>query len=86
MAGAPGVPIETILSEEGLGEAPERWRESLASLVDTAIRDAYDGDAGRLKRLASGRCMCALRGRVPADEVMDALNHELEVWRQHVQR
>jgi glutamyl-tRNA(Gln) amidotransferase subunit E len=84
MAASPEIPAGEIVVREGLGIAPERWREMVREIAGNAARDAYDDDPRRLARLALGRCMRVLRGKVPAAEVASALSEEVEAGKQHV--
>ncbi|MFB3907404.1 MAG: Glu-tRNA(Gln) amidotransferase subunit GatE [Candidatus Eisenbacteria bacterium] len=77
MASAPPASVAEILATEGLGAAPARWREIVDRQIDAARRDLYEEDPGRLRRLAMGRCMAVLRGKVPAKEVAAALDESL---------
>jgi hypothetical protein len=84
MAASPEIPAGEIVVREGFGIAPERWREMVREIAGNAARDAYDDDPRRLARLALGRCMRVLRGKVPAAEVALALSEEVEAGKQHV--
>ena len=86
MADSPATPVEEVLTREGLGTAPAGWRELLADSVSASIRDVYDCDPKRLERLALGRCMRKLRGRVPVPDVVSALGEEMELRKAHGHR
>jgi len=83
MAESPGTPVDEILTRDRLGAAPARWKDLLVGNLSASIRDAYDRDPERLERLAMGRCMRELRGRVPASEVAAALRKEMELRKAH---
>ena len=51
----------------------EKWRDSIRYAIESAEADAYTSDRGRVFRLALTRAMSSLRGRVPATEVVTAL-------------
>jgi glutamyl-tRNA(Gln) amidotransferase subunit E len=73
MASRPGESLLLLLAELGLDGEPPGWRDMLPRWVEAAEREAYDGDPGRVLRHATGRAMDALRGRVPARVVIEAL-------------
>jgi glutamyl-tRNA(Gln) amidotransferase subunit E len=78
MAAAPAASVTSIVAEAGLGTAPDGWPERLPSFLDAAAREAYDNSAARLARLALGKAMAVLRGRVDATEVATALAAHME--------
>jgi glutamyl-tRNA(Gln) amidotransferase subunit E len=78
MAAAPPASAASIVAGARLGTEPDGWRERLAAVVDVAVHQAYDTDTGRLARLALGRAMDALRGRVDAAEVASELGAVLD--------
>jgi len=78
MAAAPAATVTSIVAEAGLGSPPDGWPERLPSLLDAAAREAYDTSAARLARLAIGKAMAVLRGRVDATEVAAALAAHME--------
>jgi glutamyl-tRNA(Gln) amidotransferase subunit E len=78
MAAAPAASVTSIVAEAGLGTAPDGWPERLPSLLDAAAHEAYDNSAARLARLALGKAMAVLRGRVDATEVATALAAHME--------
>jgi len=84
MADSPHLHVAEIVAREGLGRRPDGWHERLREILSMAALDLYGSNPARLGRLAMGRCMCALRGKVPAAEVAAALNVEIEARRQHV--
>lgn len=81
LAAAPESTVEEVVARLGFGQAPARWRELVAETVSRAALDVYDADPARLERLALGRCMRALRGKVPVDEVASVLSAELDASR-----
>ncbi|MFH1572825.1 MAG: Glu-tRNA(Gln) amidotransferase subunit GatE [Acidobacteriota bacterium] len=83
MAAAPDRPVEEIVSPAGWGTPPGDWRATVRRCAEQSARDVYDGEPARLERLAVGRCMRILRGRVAYREVAAALHEELALTRQH---
>ena len=73
MAAAPGKPVTAIVAAEGLGVPPPAWRGGIPTLVATATAEAYDGDRERIARLALGRALRELRGRVSVGDVAAAV-------------
>jgi glutamyl-tRNA(Gln) amidotransferase subunit E len=63
-----GAAMAALALEEPLG-----WRDSLPTWFESAEKEAYDREPGRVMRHATGTAMRALRGRVPAAEVISAL-------------
>ena len=81
IAAHPEDPVETAAAALGLDHEPPAWREGLGRAVASAEYEAYDREPGRVLRHATGRVMDALRGRVPADEVVAAVREAAEVRR-----
>lgn len=73
MAEGPNAHVPVVLAEQGLGSEPHGWREALGARLRAARPDFYGGDRDRLLRFALGRLLRDLRGRVPAKEVLAAL-------------
>lgn len=81
LAAGPGQGVDSALAAAALdGEVPG-WRSGLGRWVEAAEREAYDDDPGRVLRHAAGCAMRALRGRVPAAEVVETLRASLGVAR-----
>jgi Glu-tRNA(Gln) amidotransferase subunit E-like FAD-binding protein len=81
LAAVPGEGVGSALAWAALdGEAPG-WRTELGRWVEAAEREAFDDDPGRVLRHATGCAMRALRGRVPAAEVVETLRASLGVAR-----
>jgi glutamyl-tRNA(Gln) amidotransferase subunit E len=78
MAEAPGDNLEHILAKHGLNGDPGDWRATLMQRVAEAAQVAYRKDPGLVSRLAMGRLMSGLLGKVPAREVAAALDHHME--------
>ena len=76
---APAIALAQETAEEK-GELPS-WREELAAGLEEARGTVYDDDPGRLARHAAGVAMRRLRGRVPAQTVLEALRERLEAER-----
>jgi glutamyl-tRNA(Gln) amidotransferase subunit E len=81
LASAPGEAVPQALNALGLDGTPGAWREALTPWLEAAEREAYDGKPGRLLRHATGRVMDALRGRVPARDVVEAVQVAVEASR-----
>jgi glutamyl-tRNA(Gln) amidotransferase subunit E len=73
MAAQPGRNLAEVVSEMGLGEAPPGWREKTRTAIDSAALVVATDDPGRVFRVALTRAMSILRGKVPATEVVAAL-------------
>ena len=56
-------------------------RAASRGAIASAEDEAYDREPGRVLRHATGRVMDALRGRVPAAEVVAAVRQAAEVRR-----
>jgi glutamyl-tRNA(Gln) amidotransferase subunit E len=78
MAHRPGESLAGLLGELGLDGEPPGWRAMLPRWVEAAGREAYDRDAGRILRHATGQVMHTLRGRVPALVVVGAVRAAAE--------
>ncbi len=74
-----GESVAGLLGELGLDAEPPGWRDMLPRWREAAAREAYDRDPGRLLRHATGRAVDALRGRVPARLVVEAVRATAEV-------
>ncbi len=81
IAAHPDDPVEAAVAALGLDHEPPAWREGLGRALASAEDEAYDRDPGRVLRHATGRVMDALRGRVPAAEVVAAVRQAAEVRR-----
>jgi glutamyl-tRNA(Gln) amidotransferase subunit E len=79
LAEAPEAELGPWLDSAGLGSPPAEWRERLALVARSARPNRADGTRDRLTRFLMGRVMGELRGRVPARNVMAALQENLEV-------
>jgi glutamyl-tRNA(Gln) amidotransferase subunit E len=65
--------VADALRALALDAEPPRWAADLERTVAQASRDAHDADPGRVARLATGRAMRTLRGRVPGVQVAAAV-------------
>ncbi|MCU0292750.1 MAG: Glu-tRNA(Gln) amidotransferase subunit GatE [Thermoanaerobaculaceae bacterium] len=74
---SPRASIASVLAEEGLGAPPPDWLERIPTLVQAMVAGATTIDPGARTRLAMGRVMPELRGRVPAREVRCAVESAL---------
>ena len=79
LAEAPELELGPWLAAAGLGSAPEDWRERIDLALRSARGRSGGGDRDRVVRFLMGRVMGELRGRVPAREVLAALEQGLEV-------
>ena len=79
LASRPGESLATLLGELDLDAEPPGWRALVPRWLEAAEREASDKDAGRILRHATGRAMDALRGRVPARVVVEAVRAAAEV-------
>ncbi|MEW5876378.1 MAG: hypothetical protein AB1752_14525, partial [Candidatus Zixiibacteriota bacterium] len=84
MADEPPVSVGDLLMRDGLGEVPSGWQETARRQTGVARRELRDDDPDRLRRLAMGRCMAILRGKVAAREVAAVLDSELAARSTHV--
>jgi glutamyl-tRNA(Gln) amidotransferase subunit E len=73
LADAPAESVPGALATLGLDGEPGGWREALPRWLEAAEAETYDGRPDRLLRHATGRAMDALRGRVAAREVVEAV-------------
>jgi glutamyl-tRNA(Gln) amidotransferase subunit E len=78
MAEAPGTDLRHILEKHGFHEDPGNWRATLLQRIAEAAQAAFRKDAGLVRRLAMGRLMSGLIGKVPAREVAAALQSVME--------
>jgi Glu-tRNA(Gln) amidotransferase subunit E-like FAD-binding protein len=79
MVARTGESVADLLGELGLDGEPPGWRAMLPRWIEGAEKEAYDGDRGRVLRHATGKAMGALRGRVPARLVVEAVRAAAEV-------
>jgi Glu-tRNA(Gln) amidotransferase subunit E-like FAD-binding protein len=78
MAASPDKTVADLLVETGLHSEPAAWRDMIPGAIESAEADAYAPDRGRIFRLALTRVMSSLRGRVPATQVIKALEEAME--------
>jgi glutamyl-tRNA(Gln) amidotransferase subunit E len=81
IAAHPADPVDAAVAALGFDQEPPAWREGLVRAIGSAESEAYDADPGRVLRHATGLAMNALRGHVPAAEVVAALRQAAEVGR-----
>jgi glutamyl-tRNA(Gln) amidotransferase subunit E len=81
MAANPEEPVAAVVAALGLDHEPPAWRDGLPRAIASAGREVYGRDPERVLRHATGRVMDALRGRVPAATVVDAVRQAAEVRR-----
>ncbi|HXK09471.1 MAG TPA: Glu-tRNA(Gln) amidotransferase subunit GatE [Vicinamibacteria bacterium] len=79
MASHPGESVAVLLAELGMDDEPAGWRTAVPRCLEAAEREAYDHDPGRVLRLATGRAMDALRGKIPARTVVEAVKTAVEL-------
>jgi glutamyl-tRNA(Gln) amidotransferase subunit E len=73
LAAHPAEDTGSAFAALGLDGEPPGWRAALPGWLESAEKEAYDLDPGRVLRHATGQVMRALRGRVPAAEVVSAV-------------
>ena len=78
MAEAPGESLALILEKCGFDEDAGNWRATLLQRVAEAAQAAFRKDPELVRRLAMGRLMSGLLGKVPAREVAAALQSQME--------
>jgi glutamyl-tRNA(Gln) amidotransferase subunit E len=78
MAESPGDTMQEILAKFGFEDTPGDWQATLIQRVAEAAQAAYRRNPALVGRLAMGRLMLGLLGRVPASEVAAALQHHME--------
>ncbi len=83
MASATSMSVAEILAADRLGEAPVDWQDLVRRQTEAALRELRDGDRERLRRLAMGKCMKILRGKVAAREVAATLDSALATRSTH---
>ncbi|MCU0305514.1 MAG: Glu-tRNA(Gln) amidotransferase subunit GatE [Thermoanaerobaculales bacterium] len=77
LAENPGHDLATYVQDNGLGEAPDGWRDRVVELATAARPDHPDGTPDQRLRFLLGLAMTELRGRVPAAEVTAAVRAEI---------
>ena len=70
LAAHPTEDVSLALAALALDGEPPGWRAVVPHWVEAAEKEAYDRDPGRILRHATGWAMRALRGRVPAAQVI----------------
>jgi glutamyl-tRNA(Gln) amidotransferase subunit E len=84
LALSPTTPLTELLAVDGLGTAPADWQSTVRLQIEASRRDLRPGgDPTRLRRLAMGRCMASLRGKVPAQKVAAEIEHNLSAEARH---
>jgi Glu-tRNA(Gln) amidotransferase subunit E-like FAD-binding protein len=78
MADKPADSFAGLLEMHGFNEGPGNWCATLIQRVAEAAQAAYRRDPELVRRLAMGRLMRGLLGKVPATEVAAALQNQLE--------
>jgi Glu-tRNA(Gln) amidotransferase subunit E-like FAD-binding protein len=81
MAELPDHSLAQILEKYGFNEDPGNWCASLLQRVAEASQAAYHRNPDLVRRIAMGRLMSALLGRVRACEVAAALLNAMEEMR-----
>jgi glutamyl-tRNA(Gln) amidotransferase subunit E len=81
MAENPDETVAQILEKHGFNEDPGEWRSRLTQRISEAAQAAYRRDASLVRRLAMGRMMMLLLGKVPASQVAEALQNQMEAAR-----
>jgi glutamyl-tRNA(Gln) amidotransferase subunit E len=70
--------LDRGVGREGLGSEPDGWGSRVGEIVAGCRPDHPDGSSGQRGRLAMGRAMAGLRGRVPGCDVAKAVAAALE--------
>jgi hypothetical protein len=78
MAEAPGTGLDQILEKYGFNEDAGNWQATVLQRVSEAAQAAFRKDSELVRRLAMGRLMSVLLGKVPAWEVAAALQNRME--------
>jgi glutamyl-tRNA(Gln) amidotransferase subunit E len=78
MAEAPATGLDQILEKLGLNEDNGNWRGTVLQRVSEAAQAAFRKDTELVRRLAMGRLMSVLLGKVPASEVAAVLQRQME--------
>jgi len=78
MAAEPQRTVAELVAEQGLGSAPEGWKDRVRMLAGERRPDHPDGSADQVRRFVMGCAMAELRGRVPAIEVAEVLAAALD--------
>jgi glutamyl-tRNA(Gln) amidotransferase subunit E len=81
MAEAPGERLEPILERYGFNGDPGDWQATLLQKVAEAAQAAFRKDPELVRRLAMGRLMSGILGKVPARVVAEALQRQMEEGR-----
>jgi glutamyl-tRNA(Gln) amidotransferase subunit E len=79
MASAPGKRVAALVMDAGLGDEPSAWRDGIAAIIAAAEEKAYTGEPERIFRLAIGKTMAQLRGKVPAGAVIAELRGRMSM-------
>ncbi len=77
LAAEPAKSVADVVAAEGLGRAPEGWRDGLAAAWRAAEAESYDGARERVARHLLGTLLRGLRGRVPVAEVAAAVERQM---------
>jgi hypothetical protein len=80
MAAAPGKSVGEIVADAGLGDAPTGWRDGIPAILAAASDKAFTREPERILRLAAGKAMAGLRGKVPARAVIAELEAGVGGW------
>jgi glutamyl-tRNA(Gln) amidotransferase subunit E len=73
----PAKPVADLVAAEGLGRAPEGWREGVPAAWRQAAAESYDGSRERVARHVLGRILASLRGKVAVAEVAAAVERQM---------
>ncbi|MFB3852730.1 MAG: Glu-tRNA(Gln) amidotransferase subunit GatE [Vicinamibacterales bacterium] len=76
MAAEPATPVAEITAREALGVEPRGWEEAVRPTVEDALARSRGSDE-RASRIAMGRLMSTLRGKVAAARVMASVTAEI---------
>ena len=80
LASAPGKSVGEIVADAGLGDEPTGWRDGIPAILAAASDKAFTREPERILRLAAGKAMAGLRGKVPARAVIAELEAGVGGW------
>ena len=77
MAAQPAKGVADLVAAEGLGRAPEGWRDGLSAAWRAAQAESHDGSRERVARHLLGKLLVGLRGKVPVADVAAAVEGQM---------
>ncbi len=73
MSRRPELPLRHHLEELGFGEKPRTWKSGLAKQALEEYQPKKDDSRERRQRFACGKALRWLRGRIPVQDVVNAV-------------